>query len=104
MSYAVVVRRIAEAELELAKAWYNLNAPGLGEEFVTAFEDAAHAIAEGPLRWRRYHNCESRRFASFAWSTPVAIRFRSVNFCHNFFHNPSEPFSFCDVPTSCVLY
>jgi plasmid stabilization system protein ParE len=57
----IVVRRIAEAELSEAYAWYELYAPGVGERFLDQFSNAAHAIAESPLRWPVYHH-QVRRY------------------------------------------
>jgi len=78
VNYSVVVRRIAEAELEQAKAWYNLNSPNLGDAFVTAFEDAAQAIAEGPFRWQRYHK-DVRRYVMNRFPYIIYFDLREAN-------------------------
>jgi hypothetical protein len=51
----VVVRRLAEAELDEARAWYDLQAAGLGDQFLDHFLESGLAIAQGPLRWPLYH-------------------------------------------------
>lgn len=54
MTYEIVVRRLAEAELAEASAWYNLQVLGLGQQFLDQFESDAKIIAEAPLRWPLY--------------------------------------------------
>jgi plasmid stabilization system protein ParE len=58
---AIAVRRLAEAELAEAKAWYDLQVPGLGDAFLDQFRHSALAIAEGPQRWPVYHG-QVRRY------------------------------------------
>lgn len=55
MTPVIVVRRLAEAELAEAKAWYELQVPGLGDAFLEQFHRSALAIADGPHRWPLYH-------------------------------------------------
>ena len=57
----IVVRRLAEAEIAVAKAWYELQSKGLGDRFIDEFYRSAIAIAEGPLRWPLYHG-QIRRY------------------------------------------
>jgi plasmid stabilization system protein ParE len=57
----IVVRRLAEAELAEASAWYELQVPGLGAQFLDQFEENVKAIAEAPLRWPIYVN-DIRRY------------------------------------------
>jgi toxin ParE1/3/4 len=54
VTYEIEVRRLAEAELAEATAWYDLQALDLGEQFLAQFERDAAAIAEAPHRWPIY--------------------------------------------------
>lgn len=49
------IDRAVWAELDAIVAWYELERPGLGDQFVTAFDDALTTIARHPeacAEWR----------------------------------------------------
>jgi len=96
VSSEIVVRRIAEAEVDEARAWCELQVSGLGDQFLEQFHQSALAVAEGPLRWplvhkkvRRYVMARFRmsfistfvptRFEYCGWFTPAEIPVRSKN-------------------------
>jgi toxin ParE1/3/4 len=72
----IVVRRLAEAEIAVAKAWYDLQSEGLGDRFLDEFHRSAIAIAEGPLRWPLYHG-EVRRYVVNRFSYIIYFDLRS---------------------------
>ncbi|MHB1158532.1 MAG: hypothetical protein ACYC26_17040 [Phycisphaerales bacterium] len=43
----------AEEELSEAAAWYDSQRPGLGGEFLDAFEKATDRLRTYPIAWRR---------------------------------------------------
>jgi plasmid stabilization system protein ParE len=49
------MRPAAEADLTTARRWYNLQRPGLGENFLDAATAAAHFIAEHPEAYQVLH-------------------------------------------------
>ena len=60
MSYRVVFRPQAQAELLEARDWYEAHQEGLGELFSAAVEVAISSISERPLTFPRVHQ-EIRR-------------------------------------------
>ena len=60
MSYRVVFRPQAQAELLEARDWYEARQDGLGDEFSTAVDATVSNIRERPLSYPRVHN-EIRR-------------------------------------------
>ncbi len=61
MSYRVVFRPQAQAELLEARDWYEARQDGLGDEFSAAVENAVAKISDRPLTYPRVHN-EIRKF------------------------------------------
>lgn len=55
MKYHVVVRRLAERDLEQAEDWYNEQRPGLGAEFRGAISDLFERLADNPRIYPRVH-------------------------------------------------
>jgi toxin ParE1/3/4 len=79
VSEGVVVRRLAEAELDEARAWYELQVRGLGDQFLEQFRQSAVTIAENPLRWPLYHKSVRRYvMARFPYVIYFDIRPRAV--------------------------
>jgi plasmid stabilization system protein ParE len=56
----VVLRAAAEADLEAAREWYNLQRPGLGELFLDAATSAARFISENPEAYQVLHRSARR--------------------------------------------
>ena len=60
------ISRLAMAELDLARAWYENQRRGLGEEFLDEVERHVATIRESPLRFPVHHHavrrCVVRRF------------------------------------------
>jgi plasmid stabilization system protein ParE len=52
MSYALVVEPEAEAEIDAAWRWYELNKSGLGAAFLRAVNAALDAIKENPFQFQ----------------------------------------------------
>jgi plasmid stabilization system protein ParE len=71
VKYRVVVRGLAERDLEAAEEWYNLQRPGLGAEFRQIFSDLAQRLAETPQIYPRVHGeirrAVLRRFPYLRW-------------------------------------
>jgi toxin ParE1/3/4 len=55
MSYQIVIRPEAEAELADAFAWYEGQRPGLGHELLLSFEAVLDAIRENPESYPVIH-------------------------------------------------
>ena len=57
---------VAEAELAAAAAWYQDQAPGLGQEFLDEFESTMERVTRFPDAWTRisarHRRCLFRRF------------------------------------------
>ena len=66
MSYRVIIRPAAEADLQQAKQYYDERRPGLGEEFISAMRQAMHSLQENPERrafyYREFRRLLTRRF------------------------------------------
>lgn len=64
----VVFVPAARAELEAAAQWYEVRAPGLGEQLVLSVDEALQRISEGPasfLKWegdQRFRRVVVQRF------------------------------------------
>jgi plasmid stabilization system protein ParE len=52
MNYRLIIRPEAEWDLEDAFAWYELQDPGLGSEFVRAIDNCMSTIGRNPLAYR----------------------------------------------------
>jgi plasmid stabilization system protein ParE len=59
--HKVVLTRLAELEIEEASDWYDLQRPGLGDEFRDQVERDARALGETPQRWPVYES-DIRRY------------------------------------------
>jgi toxin ParE1/3/4 len=55
MIYRLIIRPEAEAELAEAFDWYEQRVPGLGEEFLVAFDVALASILSNPLQHPALH-------------------------------------------------
>lgn len=55
MKYHIVVRRLAERDLEQAEDWYNEQRPDLGAEFRGAISDLFERLADNPRIYPRVH-------------------------------------------------
>ena len=66
MNPAIEITRLANAELDRTRAWYDVQRRGLGQEFLDEVEHFVAAIQESPLRFPIYHNavrrCVLKRF------------------------------------------
>jgi plasmid stabilization system protein ParE len=60
VTFSVVVRRGAKADVRSAARWYELQRPGLGREFVAEVDRALNRVAESPFQCQILHR-ESRR-------------------------------------------
>jgi len=60
MSYRVNIRRLAQAELAEAVAWYNLQGVGLGDQLLDSVDDTLAGIGENPNRWPQYYRTVRR--------------------------------------------
>jgi len=56
VSWRVVIRPKAEADLREAQAWYNLRRPGLGDDLLDEVKRAIGFLAERPERRPIYYN------------------------------------------------
>jgi len=54
------ISRLAMAELDVARAWYENQLSQLGEEFLDEIEQHVAAIRESPLKYPVYHNAVRR--------------------------------------------
>lgn len=76
MTYEVRLRDEADRDLTAAALWYELNRPGLGDEFLREVERVLRSIAERPamypIVWRETHRALMNRF-------PFGIYFRISN-------------------------
>ena len=75
MSFRLVVRPQAEAELVAARNWYNTQRAGLGHEFVDEVAEASAAIATRPLSFPKVHG-EMRR--AILRRFPYGVFFRTT--------------------------
>ena len=55
MTYPVVIRPAAAADIESARDWYNRARPGLGDEFLTALDDTLRRVREAPDQYPAVH-------------------------------------------------
>ena len=55
MKYQIVVRRLAERDLEKAEDWYNEQQSGLGSEFRGAISDLFVRLTDNPRIYPRVH-------------------------------------------------
>jgi ParE toxin of type II toxin-antitoxin system, parDE len=66
VSFDLTFRPEAEAEVAVAKRWYDEQRPGLGSDFVHALDVALAAITENPFQyqivWKQYRRVSLRRF------------------------------------------
>ncbi len=66
MKWPVIIRPRAESDLQEAKAWYERQRAGLGEEFVVELDRALERLAEHPERhpfyYRGFRRLLLRRF------------------------------------------
>jgi plasmid stabilization system protein ParE len=66
VKYRIIVRRLAERDLEDAEDWYNGQQPGLGTEFRDTITDLFGRLAENPRIYPRVygdvHRAVLRRF------------------------------------------
>ncbi len=66
MKYGIIVRRLAERDLEEAEDWYNEQQLGLGSEFHETINDLFARLAENPRIYPRVygevHRAVLRRF------------------------------------------
>lgn len=60
MSYRLLVRRQAKADLRRAARWYEKQLAGLGREFIAEVEAALNRIVENPLQYQPIYR-ETRR-------------------------------------------
>lgn len=76
MTYEVRLRDEADRDLTAAALWYELNCPGLGQEFldeaVLLLRSIADRPAMYPIVWRETHRALMNRF-------PFGIYFRLSN-------------------------
>lgn len=73
MSFHVVVRPEADADVLEAEAWYEGQRPGLGREFLQAVRTAMARLADGALSYR----IRQRRM-KFRWVYPRRFPYRIV--------------------------
>ena len=75
MSFELVIRPEAEADVFDAFRWYNDQVPGLGQEFLVELDDAFESIRANPEASRKLHR-EFRRALTrrFPYSVYYAIR------------------------------
>lgn len=66
MTYRLIIRPEAEAELAAAFGWYERRVPGLGADFLLAMDEAIGSILSNPLQhpvvYRTVHRALVRRF------------------------------------------
>ena len=66
MSWRVIIRPKAEADLQAARAWYESRRAGLGEELLAEVGCAIRLLEEGPERrpfyYRGFRRMLTRRF------------------------------------------
>jgi plasmid stabilization system protein ParE len=55
VKYHLVVRRLAEHDLEEAEDWYDEQQPGLGTEFRSAISDLFERVTDHPNIYPRVH-------------------------------------------------
>jgi plasmid stabilization system protein ParE len=55
VKYGIIVRRLAERDLEEAEDWYNQQQHGLGAEFRQTIDDLLARLAENPRVYPRVH-------------------------------------------------
>jgi plasmid stabilization system protein ParE len=55
VKYGIIVRRLAERDLEEAEDWYNEQQFGLGSEFHETINDLFARLAENPRIYPRVH-------------------------------------------------
>ena len=74
MNLAVSFRRAARAEFIEAAAWYELQRPALGAEFITEIDRCVALAAQHPLRFTVVHN-EIRRVVAARF--PYSVYYRA---------------------------
>jgi plasmid stabilization system protein ParE len=71
VKYQIIVRRLAERDLEEAEDWYNDQQSGLGAEFRDVVSDLLERLAENPKIYSRVqgdvHRVVLRRFPFLAY-------------------------------------
>lgn len=60
MTYRVLVRRAAKADIRAAARWYELQRPGLGREYIAEVDAAMDRVMENPMQYQVLHR-ETRR-------------------------------------------
>jgi toxin ParE1/3/4 len=80
------IRRLAEAELAEAAAWYELRRQGLGDEFLEAFRTQMKTVCEAPTRWpiyvRNIRKYSLQRFPFIAYYDIRGDRVRILRVVH----------------------
>ena len=71
----VLIEPEAEAEIEAAAAWYQLEAPGLGNEFLRAVQAAIAALGRQPCDFR---HCLRAEFAALACGASRGVCFTKL--------------------------
>ena len=86
MSFPVLLRPRAEADLQEAKKWYEDRRVGLGDELVVAVRNAVRGLAENPERhplyYRGFRRVLMRRFpykVSYRFENDRVIVFRILH-------------------------
>jgi hypothetical protein len=80
----LLVSDLAHREASEAADWYDEHAPGLGAEFVAAYERALQSIEAHPLRFPRWtqirssHEIRRRFLGKFPYSVIYAVRPRVI--------------------------
>ncbi len=79
MSFAIIVRPLAERDLLEAQLWYEDKNSGLGEQFRSRVDDVLKILSETPLIFRRVHH-DVRRAAvtNFPYILYYAVRQQRV--------------------------
>jgi plasmid stabilization system protein ParE len=56
VKWRVLIRPVAETDLNNARNWYNDQRPGLGDEFLVSIAEAFSRLEEHPERYHVYYN------------------------------------------------
>lgn len=74
MNRRIIVRRLAEIDVEGAVDWYDGQRPGLGAQFITQFNLGAATLAEVPDRWPAYRH-QIRRYGMDRFPSSIFYEF-----------------------------
>ena len=88
MTFGLVIRRRAKADVRSAARWYELQRSGLGREFVAEVDRAMIRVAENPFQCQILHR-ESRRAAVHRFPYVVLYRIEGdeiIVFCVTHLH------------------